>query len=465
MSEQPASIKHYDLIIIGTGSGNSIPGPEFDDKSIAIVEKGAFGGTCLNVGCIPTKMYVYAADIAQEIQESARLGIDATVNSVDWPSIVSRVFDKRIDPIAQGGEAYRRGPETPNIDVYDMHASFVDSKTISTGIAGQEQLISGTDIVIATGSRPYIPEAIAKSGVRYYTNEDIMRLTEQPQSIVIVGGGFIALEFAHVFDALGTKVTILNRSDVLLRDADADISAKILELSQQRFDVRLNTSVTDVSETHNGGVRISVNSSDDIEADILLVATGRIPNGDQMNLSAAGIAMDGRQIKVDKFGRTSAQGVWALGDVSSPYKLKHVANAEMRAVKHNLAHPDDLQKMPHDFVPSAVFTNPQIAQVGMTEAQACETGLNISVKIQNYSDVAYGWAMEDTDGFVKLIADKDTGKLVGAHIIGAQASTLIQQLITVMAFGIDTREAASRQYWIHPALPEVIENALLGLDF
>lgn len=465
MSEQQAPIKHYDLIIIGTGSGNSIPGPEFDDKSIAIVEKGAFGGTCLNVGCIPTKMYVYAADVAQEIQESARLGIDASLNGVDWPSIVSRVFDKRIDPIAQGGEAYRRGPETPNIDVYDMHATFVDAKTISTGIAGQKQFITGTDIVIATGSRPYIPEAIAKSGVRYYTNEDIMRLTEQPQSIVIVGGGFIALEFAHVFDALGTKVTILNRSDVLLRDADADISAKILELSQQRFDVRLNTSVTDVSETHNGGVRISVNSSDDIEADILLVATGRIPNGDQMNLSAAGIAMDGRQIKVDKFGRTSAQGVWALGDVSSPYKLKHVANAEMRAVKHNLAHPDDLQKMPHDFVPSAVFTNPQIAQVGMTEAQARETGLNISVKIQNYSDVAYGWAMEDTDGFVKLIADKDTGKLVGAHIIGAQASTLIQQLITVMAFGIDTREAASRQYWIHPALPEVIENALLGLDF
>lgn len=246
MSEQPASIKHYDLIIIGTGSGNSIPGPEFDDKSIAIVEKGAFGGTCLNVGCIPTKMYVYAADIAQEIQESARLGIDATVNSVDWPSIVSRVFDKRIDLIAQGGEAYRRGPETPNIDVYDMHASFVDSKTISTGIAGQEQLISGTDIVIATGSRPYIPEAIAESGARYYTNEDIMRLPQQPESLVIVGGGFIALEFAHVFEALGTKVTILNRSDVLLREADADISAKILELSKKRFDVRLSTAVTAV---------------------------------------------------------------------------------------------------------------------------------------------------------------------------------------------------------------------------
>ncbi|ANE04276.1 mycothione reductase [Corynebacterium crudilactis] len=467
MSEQSASAKHYDLIIIGTGSGNSIPGPEFDDKSIAIVEKGAFGGTCLNVGCIPTKMYVYAADIAKEIQDSARLGLDTTLNGVDWPSIVSRVFDKRIDPIAQGGEAYRRGPKTPNIDVYDMHASFVDAKTISTGIAGQEQLISGTDIVIATGSRPYIPEAIAESGARFYTNEDIMRLSEQPQSIVIVGGGFIALEFAHVFEALGTKVTILNRSDVLLREADADISAQILKLSQERFDVRLRTSVTAVRNKtdDNGGVTVSINTGEDIDADILLVATGRTPNGDQMNLDAAGIDMDGRQIKVDDFGRTCVDGVWALGDVSSPFKLKHVANAEMRAIKHNLAHPDDLQKMPHDFVPSAVFTNPQIAQVGMTEKEAREAGLDITVKIQNYSDVAYGWAMEDTSGFVKLIADKGTGKLVGAHIIGAQASTLIQQLITVMAFGIDAREAATKQYWIHPALPEVIENALLGLEF
>ncbi|ALC06189.1 Mycothione reductase [Corynebacterium deserti GIMN1.010] len=465
MTEQTTPVKHYDLIIIGTGSGNSIPGPEFDDKSIAIVEKGAFGGTCLNVGCIPTKMYVYAADIAQEIHEATRLGISASVNNVDWPSIVSRVFDKRIDPIAQGGEAYRRGPDTPNIDVYDMHATFVGPKTISTGVAGQEQLISGTDIVIATGSRPFIPHVIADSGVRYYTNEDIMRLPKQPESIVIVGGGFIALEFAHVFAALGTKVTIVHRSDVLLRDADADISARILELSKTRFDVQLNTTISSVAQDSHGHVTVTTNNGENIDAEILLVATGRTPNGDQMNLDAAGIEMDGRQIKVDKFGHTSADGVWALGDVSSPYQLKHVANAEMRAIKHNLANPDNLQEMPHKFVPSAVFTNPQIAQVGMTEAQARQADINITVKIQNYSDVAYGWAMEDTTGFVKLIADKDSGQLVGAHIIGAQASTLIQQLITIMAFGIDVREAATKQYWIHPALPEVVENGLLGLEF
>lgn len=456
--------QHYDLIIIGTGSGNSIPGPEFDDKSIAIVEKGVFGGTCLNVGCIPTKMYVYAADIAKEIGDAAKFGIDATYHGVDWSSIVKRVFARRIDPIAQGGEAYRRGPETPNIDVYDMHAKFVGDKTISTGQSGEEKIITGDQIVIATGSRPFIPSDIKNSGARYYTNEDIMRLPDLPGSLVIVGGGFIALEFAHVFASLGTKVTIINRSEVVLRDADADISARITELSRDRFDIRMSTLVTDVSDNADGTVTMTLNTGENIVADALLVATGRTPNGDQMDLAKGGIDMIGRSIQVDEYGRTTSPGVWALGDVSSPYKLKHVANAEMRAVRHNLLHPDSLQVMPHKYVPAAVFTNPQIAQVGLTESEAREAGYNLSIKIQNYGDVAYGWAMEDSTGFVKLIADKDSGRLLGAHLIGSQASTLIQQLITVMTFDLDLREVATQQYWIHPALPEVIENALLGLD-
>ncbi|MEG0213007.1 MAG: FAD-dependent oxidoreductase, partial [Glutamicibacter sp.] len=203
--------KHYDLIILGTGSGNSIPGPEFDGKSIAIIEKGAFGGTCLNVGCIPTKMYVYAADVALETRQAARLGIDAQVNSVDWPGIVSRVFDKRIDPIAQGGEDYRRGGQTPNIDVYDQHARFVGERTLRTGQGTEARTISADQIVLAAGSRPFIPQEIIDSGVAFHTNEDIMRLARQPKSIVIIGGGYIAMEFAHVFEALGTKVTILAR--------------------------------------------------------------------------------------------------------------------------------------------------------------------------------------------------------------------------------------------------------------
>ncbi|QGU02274.1 Mycothione reductase [Corynebacterium kalinowskii] len=448
--------KHYDIVIIGTGSGNSIPGPEFDNKSIAIVEKGVFGGTCLNVGCIPTKMYVYAADVARTIEHAGTYGIQGSFDGVDWQSIVQRVFDKRIDPIAAGGEAYRRGPETPNIDVYDQHASFTGPRTLSVG----SEEITGDTIIIATGSRPVIPTAIAESGVRYYTNEDIMRLPELPRRMTIVGAGFIACEFAHVFSALGVEVTQLVRSDRMLRGIDDDIAAAFAKAAESQWTVKYDTEV--VSATL--GISLALSDGSTLDTDVLLVATGRTPNGDQMNLAAAGVEMDEDRVKVDEFGRTTAEGVWALGDVSSPYQLKHVANAEMRAVKHNIAHPQDLRSMPHDFVPAAVFSNPQIAYVGLTETEAREK-YDVTVKVQKYGDVAYGWAMEDTDGFAKLIADRSTGKLLGAHIIGPQASTLIQQLITVMAFDLDCREVATKQYWIHPALPELIENALLGLEF
>lgn len=457
--------KHYDLIIIGTGSGNSIPGPEFDDLSIAIVEKGTFGGTCLNVGCIPTKMFVHSADTALSVREAGKLGLSAQVYHVDWPGIVSRVFDERIDLIAEGGENYRRGPETPNIDVYDQHARFVGERTLRTGQGDEEKTISGDRIIIASGSRPMIPDAIADSGVHFHTNEDIMRLPQRPESIIIVGGGFIATEFAHVFDGLGTKVHIVSRS-ALLRRLDADLGSRINELAAKRYDVRVGRTVADAVQDHRG-ITVTLDDGATITADVLLVATGRLRNGDQMDLELGGVEMtaDGR-VSIDEYGRsTSAEGVWALGDVSSPYLLKHVANAEMRAVRHNLLHPDDLREMPHDHVPSAVFTNPQIATVGLTEREARRAGHNVTVKIQKYGDVAYGWALEDTTGIAKLIADRDTGRLLGAHFLGPQASTLIQQMITVMAFNLDVREVATKQYWIHPALPEVTENALLGLEF
>jgi len=456
--------KHYDLIILGTGSGNSIPGPEFDGKSIAIIEKGAFGGTCLNVGCIPTKMYVYAADTALETRESSRLGINAQVNSVDWPGIVHRVFDQRIDLIAKGGEEYRRGEKTPNIDVYDQHARFVAERTLRTGQGTAAKTISADQIVLAAGSRPFIPEVITQSGVHFHTNEDIMRLARQPKSMVIVGGGYIAMEFAHVFEALGTEVSIIARSE-LLRHLDADLREPFNELAAQRYDVHQGRNIAGASQQGNE-VTVTLDDGSEISAEVLLVATGRIPNGDELDLDLAGIDSTDGRISVDEFGRsTSATGVWALGDISSPYLLKHVANAEMRAVRHNLLNPQNMRTMPHEHVPAAVFTHPQIAYVGMTEEEAREAGHEITVKVQKYADVAYGWAMEDRSGIAKLIADKKTGKLLGAHYMGPQASTLIQQMITVMAFDLDVREVASNQYWIHPALPEVTENALLGLDF
>ncbi len=469
MTTEQADARHYDLIIIGAGSGNSIPSPAFDGMNIALVEKGRFGGTCLNVGCIPTKMYVLAADAARNVAEAERLGVHATLDSVDWDQIKQRVFGRRIDPIASGGEAYRRGPETPHITVYDRHATFVGPRRIRTGQGDEEMEITADQIIVAAGSRPHVPSFIKEAGVPYLTNENVMRLEKLPEEMIILGGGFIATEFAHVFSSLGTKVHVIVRSGAMNRSSDEQVSQRFTEVASRAWDVRLNTQIDEVSE-ESGRVVAKLSDGTTVTGDAFLVATGRLPNGDEMNLAAGGIDMhdDGR-IVVDEHGRTTAEGVWALGDVSSEHQLKHIANHEAKVVFHNVLSPDDLRSFDHRYVPSAVFSHPQIGQVGMTEDEAREwaeaNGTDVTVKVQNYGDVAYGWALEDRDGFAKLIADKKTGRLLGAHFIGEQAATLVQQCIQMMAFEQDVREVVAKQYWIHPALPEVIENAILGLEF
>ncbi|MDK8625267.1 mycothione reductase [Corynebacterium appendicis] len=455
---------HFDYIIIGSGSGNSFPTPEFDDASIAIVDEAPrFGGTCLNSGCIPTKMYVVAADTAHAAADSERLGIRTSFEGADWPAIVDRVFAHRIDLISRGGEEYRRGSESPNVTLFRDHASFTGPKTLRTTLDGEDVEITGDTIIIAAGSRPFIPAVIAESGVPYLTNEDVMRLPAQPESITILGGGFVAMEFAHVFESLGTHVRIVNRSP-LMRHLDADVHDRFNALVAPRYETHIGRTVSSASHDKNS-VTLTLDDGTSVTSSALLVATGRVPNGDRMNLAAAGVDMhDNGRVIVDDYGRTTADGVWALGDVSSPHMLKHVANAELRAVRHNILNPSDMVPMPHEHVPSAVFTYPQLATVGMTEAQARDAGFDVTTKIQNYGDVAYGWALEDEGSVVKLVADKKTARLLGAHYMGPQASSLIQQLITVMAFDLDLRDVARRQYWIHPALAEVTENAILGLD-
>lgn len=209
-----------------------------------------------------------------------------------------------------------------------------------------------------------------------------------------------------------------------------------------------------------------------IDAEAVLVAQGRTPNTDRLDPASAGLDVhgDGRLV-VDEYqrllsGGTPVPGLWALGDISSEHQLKHVANHDQRIVSHNLEHPDDLRANTLGPVPSAVFTRPQIGSAGLTEAQAvAEYGRDrISVKVQQYGDVAYGWAMEDTSGLCKLIADRQTGQLIGAHLIGHEAPNLIQLLVQAMSFGVDAHALARGQYWIHPALSEVVENALLGLE-
>lgn len=460
---------HHDLVVIGTGSGNTFLDERFADLDVALIEHGVFGGTCLNVGCIPTKMYVYASDVAELVRHAATYGVDASVDKVRWTDIRDRVFG-RIDPISDGGRSYRVD-RSPNVTVYFGHARFTGERALAvdrTDGSGTDTL-SADRVVVAAGSRPAVPPVVAESGVAFETSDTVMRVDAVPRRLAILGGGYIGAEFAHVFSALGAEVTVVARGPRLLRHLDETLSQRFTEIAGGRWDCRLGRQVTALSGDGSGGpgeVVLTLDDGAEIVADTLLVATGRIPNGDRMDLDRAGISVhaDGR-VAVDTHQRSlSAEGVWALGDVSSPYQLKHVANHEAKIVGHNLANPDDLRETDHAHVPAAVFTDPQIASVGLTEADARAAGHDVTVKVQAFGDVAFGWAMEDTTGLCKIVAERGTGRLLGAHLIGPQASTLVQPLVQAMVFGLDARRMATGQYWIHPALPEVVENALLGLE-
>jgi mycothione reductase len=454
--------QHFDLAIIGTGSGNSLVTPDFDDKQVAVIEAGTFGGTCLNVGCIPTKMFVYAAEVADTIRNASRYGIEATVDKVDWPGIRARICG-RIAPSSVAGRDYR--VEGSNTTAFLGRARFTGERDLAVTLPdGRTERLTADQVVIATGAHAVVPRVVTDSGAPFHTSDTIMRIDALPEHLVILGGGFIAAEMAHIFAGLGSRVTVVARGGQLLRHLDEEIYERFTELARLQWDVRTGVEVDWVD--HAGGeVTLHLSDGSSASGDLLLVATGRAPSTVDLDLHVAGIDrhLDGR-VRVDDHGRTSVPGVWALGDVSSPYQLKHVANAEARVVAHNLVHPDDLRTLPHEFVPAAVFTSPQIATVGLTERECLDGGVPHVVKVQKYGDTAYGWAMEDTTSVCKLIADPETGLLLGAHLMGPQASSLIQPVLAAIATGTPAHVAARGQYWIHPALAEVVENALLGLD-
>ncbi|RYU10701.1 mycothione reductase [Nocardioides iriomotensis] len=455
---------HYDLAVIGTGSGNTIVDESFDGWKVAIVEKGVFGGTCLNRGCIPTKMFVYPADLAYDAGHSAPLGVDTSFEGARWREIRDRIFG-RIDPISASGREWR-ATGLPDVSLVEGHARFIDPHTLDVASDTGVETITAEQVVIATGSRPTLPDVPGLDDVPFHTSDTVMRIDDVPPRVLVLGGGFVAAEFAHVFSSFGSAVTIVNRSSLMLRAEDQEVAERFTEIARARWDVRLRTTITKVERLDGSetGVRAQLDDGTTVEADLLLVAAGRRSNSDDLGLQQAGVAVDETGlVVVDDHQRTNVKGIWALGDVSNRFQLKHVSNNEARVIRHNLLHPTDLASSDHVHVPSAVFSHPQVASIGLTEEDARERGVDVVVGRRDYSGTAYGWAMEDETSFAKVLADPHSGLLLGAHIIGPQASNLIQPLVMAMSLGIPAHEVARGQYWIHPAMTEVVENALLAL--
>ena len=457
---------HFDLVIIGTGSGNSILDERFEDWKVAIIERDVFGGTCLNRGCVPTKMLVRPADIVTNALDAGRLGVDLSLDGVRWLDIRDRIFG-RIDPLVADGERYRRSQ--PHVQVFAGDAQFVGPKRLEvTDSVGRADTFTGDRFVVAAGARPMIPPAVESAGVAFHTSDTIMRIDELPDRLVIVGGGFIAAEMAHVFGAFGVEVSVVTRGAKMLSHHDHDIAHRFTTAMLDRFDGHLESTVIGVSE-HRGRVLVAVKAADGmirkVEGDMLLIATGRIPNSDQLRLDLAKVKLnDEGFVHTDATLETTVPGVFALGDIRTPMMLKHVANHEARVVQHNLLNPTRPMRIDERVVPHAVFGHPEVAAVGLTEAEARMTQRRIGVGIRPYSDTAYGWALEDETSICKVIADLDTREILGAHIIGPQASTIIQQPTQGMQFGLTVDQLATGQMYPHPALSEVFEQALLAID-
>jgi len=457
-------MEDFDLIIIGSGSGNAIPPDVADRWRIAIVERGTFGGTCLNVGCIPSKMFVMPADMAEQARHAPRLGVNTSFHDVDWPAIRDRVFG-RIDPIAEGGRQYRIDGH-PNITLVEGTARFTAERTVDV----DGRILRARRVLVASGARPMIPSIPGLDDVSYHTSETIMRLPALPRRLGIIGGGFIAVELGHVFSAFGSELTIFNRSDQLIRTHDHEVAARFTELFAKRANLRLGTLPSSVRQVGDA-VQLVVGDGDGaetevVEVDELLVATGRIPNSDLLNVEAAGIDLydDGRVV-VDRTMATSAENVWAIGDIANSFQLKHLANREADIAFWNMANPDAVRAIDTTGLPHAVFSDPQVGSVGLTEEEAIKAGLDYVVGRRDYGGTAYGWALEDEHSFAKVLIERTSKRILGAHILGPQAASLVQLPAQAMTFGQTAEELARDVYYVHPALTEVVENALLdGLE-
>jgi len=453
-------MKKSDVIVIGSGCGMNIVEEALGhEMSVALVDKGPIGGTCANLGCIPSKMLIFAADRIAEIQEAGKLGIEAKIKNIDFLFIMERMRKF----ISENQQHMKHGlSQAEGLVFYEGEGHFTNEYTIE--VNGEE--IKGDKIFIASGSRPFVPPIKGLDGVDFLTNESTLQLKEKPESLIIIGGGYIAVEYGHFFAAMGTKVTILEMADRLVLAEEPEVAELLKRELSRHMDIYTGVQAEEVKGSGQG-VTVMVNDlkaggNKEFTAQRILVAVGRKSNADLLKGENTGVEVDKRGfIKVNDYLETNQKNIFAVGDANGQQMFTHVANVEASLAADNAIHGSKL-KMDYSAVPHAVYSHPQIASVGLTEEAAGKV-YKILVGRAKYSDVAQGDAMREENGFAKAIAEADTGKILGFHIIGPYAPILIQEVVNAMASGGSINQIQSSMH-IHPAISELIPAVLSNLE-
>ncbi len=453
-------MKNYDLIVIGTGSAMNLVSPYLQQnpsRKVAVIEKDDPGGICLTRGCIPTKILLYPAELVRVIEHTKQLGIDIEINNVNFPEIMARMrslIDEDIENI-RGGLS-----QTKNIDFYPTVAEFVAPYELKVG----DEIITSKMIFLCTGSKPIIPPIVGLEEIGYHTSDTILHIKQLPESMIIIGGGYIAAEYGHFFSAMGSKVTIIGRNPQFLPQEEPEVSTLAKnELEKHMTIVTDHEAITAKIDGNFKKIIAKKRSNGELvsfSAEEVLIASGRGSNSDILHPEKAGIDSDEKGwIKVNEYLESSQPNIWAFGDANGSHLFKHVGNYESMVVFYNAILKNKV-KVDYHAIPSAVFTYPEIARVGLREKEAiAEYGEdNIIIGYQKYEDTAKGMAMDVKDFFVKVVLDKNR-RILGAHIIGPQASVLIQEIINLMYTPERSSNPISRGMHIHPALSEVVERA------
>ncbi len=449
----------FDLIVIGAGSGLNISSAAAEmGMKVAVVEKGPMGGTCLNRGCIPSKIIIHSADVAETIKNSKLFGINSKISSVDFAKITSRA-SKIVDKDAKEIEEAIKNDK--NTALFKAEAKFISERTLKVG----SETIRGEKVVIAAGTRPRIPDVDGLKNTDFITSDEALRLKKQPKTMTILGGGYIAAELAHFYGSLGTKINIIQKGRLLIPNEDTEIAERFTGIFRKKYNVLTECNVAKISKKSNKFVVNAggKNSSKKLLSDALLVAVGRIPNTDVLDVNKANVEVDDKGfIKTNDYLETTAKNTWALGDIAGKYLFKHSANLEAQYVYNNAILNEKL-KVDYTAMPHAIFTSPQIAGVGLREQDIKQKNIDYAEGRYDYLDSGMGIALQDNNGFVKIFADRKTRKILGCHIMGTGASTLIHEVIVAMKSNLNA-DSISDAVHIHPALSEVVQRAVRNIE-